>query len=76
MPKEEIYMVKKENLTPTKEVAGQYSVYTYFPYEEDRGFEVYVVEVQPGCRYVTGSHGENTSEYRYKWIPRSINFGG
>lgn len=63
MPKEEIYMVKKESLTPTKEVADQYNVYTYFPYEEDRGFEVYVVEVQPGCRYVTGSHGENTSEY-------------
>lgn len=63
MPQEEIYMVKKESLTPTKEVAGEYKVYTYFPYEEDRGFEVYVVEVQPGCRYETGSHGENTSEY-------------
>lgn len=63
MPQEEIYMVKKESLTPTKEINDEYKVYTYFPYEEDRGFEVYVVEIQPGYRYETGSHGENTSEY-------------
>jgi transcriptional regulator with XRE-family HTH domain len=63
MPKEEIYMVKKESLTPTKELIDGYNVYTYFPYEEDTGFEIYVVEIKPGSRYETGSHGENTCEY-------------
>ncbi|PRR81905.1 helix-turn-helix domain-containing protein [Clostridium vincentii] len=63
IPKEEIYIVKKESLTPTKELVDGYSVYTYFPYEEDTSFEIYVVEIKPGYRYISGSHGENTSEY-------------
>ncbi|WP_455809999.1 helix-turn-helix domain-containing protein [Clostridium butyricum] len=63
MPKEEIYIVKKESLEPSKESTDQYSVYTYFPYEEDRNFEIYMIEIKSGGVYTTGSHGEKTCEY-------------
>ena len=63
MPKEEIYIVKKESLEPSKESTDQYSVYTYFPYEEDRNFEIYMIEIKPRGVYTTGSHGEKTCEY-------------
>lgn len=62
-PEESVYPVCKEWLIPTKEVPGQYRVYTYFPYEKERNFEMYVIEIEPGAVYSSGSHGENTKEY-------------
>ena len=50
-------------LVPTKEVAGQYRVWTCLPYEDTRLVEVYRIEVEPGGVYISGSHGEKTREY-------------
>lgn len=63
IPKDEKYIVRKKTLTPSKESTDKYNVYTYFPYEEDRNFEIYTIEIQPGGKYKTGAHGENTCEY-------------
>lgn len=62
-PVETAYPVCKEFLVPTKEQRDMYRVYTYFPYEKERSFEMYVIEVLPGCSYVSGTHGEHTKEY-------------
>lgn len=62
-PGESVYPVCKEWLIPTKEVPDKYRVYTYFPYEKERNFELYVIEVEPGAVYCSGAHGENTKEY-------------
>lgn len=63
VPRLETFYVSKEELIPTKEVEGQYSIYTYFPYEKDRQFELYGIEIYPGGIYYSGSHGERTVEY-------------
>mgnify|MGYP005880229843 FL=1 len=47
----------------TKELEGQYRVWTCLPYEDTRLVEVYRIEVEPGGVYVSGSHGEKTREY-------------
>ena len=62
-PDMEVYEVDHRNLIPTKEVPGQYTVYTYFPFEKKRNFEIYVIEVEPYGVYCSGSHGEKTTEY-------------
>lgn len=62
-PGESVYPVCREWLIPTKEAEGQYRVYTYFPYEKERNFELYVIEIEPGAVYKSGAHGENTKEY-------------
>lgn len=62
-PREEIFYITKTELIPTKEVEGQYSIYTYFPYEKDRQFEIYGMEIYPNGIYFSGSHGEKTVEY-------------
>ena len=62
-PGESVYPVCGEWLIPTKEVEGEYRVYTYFPYEKQRNFEMYVIEVEVGAAYKSGAHGENTKEY-------------
>lgn len=62
-PREEIFYIARTELIPTKEVEGQYSIYTYFPYEKDRQFEIYGMEIYPNGIYFSGSHGEKTVEY-------------
>lgn len=62
-PGEQVYPVSKEWLMPTKEVADKYKVFTYFPYEKGRNFELYTFEIAPGAVYFSGAHGESTREY-------------
>lgn len=63
LPVEQSYVIRRENLTPIKESQGSFRNYAYFQYEEDRDFEVYSVEIEPGGLYPCGSHGEKTIEY-------------
>ncbi|MDD3277542.1 MAG: XRE family transcriptional regulator [Lachnospiraceae bacterium] len=62
-PKVSGYQMQRSKMIPTKELSGQYQVYTCFPYETDRRFEIYEIEVEPGKKYLSGAHGEHTEEY-------------
>ncbi|MGN0290552.1 MAG: helix-turn-helix domain-containing protein [Lachnospiraceae bacterium] len=56
-------LVKVADTIPTKELEGQYRVWTCFPFEDNRMVEIYRIEIEPGGVYVSGGHGEKTREY-------------
>ena len=62
-PREDFCLVKPEALVPTKEIEGQYRVWTCFPYEDTRLVEIYRIDIAPGGTYWSGGHGERTKEY-------------
>lgn len=62
-PKSEVVTVLRSTLDTMRECDENARVYPYFPYEEDRDFEIYTIEVFPHATYSTGSHGDNTLEY-------------
>lgn len=62
-PRMDTYLVKVNQTAPTKEVPGQYRVWTCFPYEDNGMVEIYQIDIEPGGIYVSGSHGEHTREY-------------
>ena len=62
-PHEPVYQVGYDEMIPTKDVSGQYKVYTYFSFTKERKFEIYMIELEPGGSYESGSHGEKTEEY-------------
>lgn len=62
-PPLETCIVKIKDLIPTKEVEGEYTVFTCFPYEDNKKVEIYRIEIAPGGKYISGGHGENTREY-------------
>lgn len=62
-PREPVYHVGYDEMIPTKDVSGQYKVYTYFSFTKNRKFEIYMIEIEPGGAYESGSHGEKTEEY-------------
>ena len=47
-PRVDCCLVTPEELLPTKELEGQYRVWTCLPYEDTRLIEVYRIEVEPG----------------------------
>lgn len=62
--KNDVVLVKKEELTPSYISEGaEYKAYEYFPYEEDRTFEIYMMDLEPHFNYSSQGHGENTYEY-------------
>lgn len=62
-PASSTYMVNKENLTPAKEIEGQYEVYNYFPIDKSGEFEMYGITIQPDGIYQCGPYGEKATEY-------------
>lgn len=42
---------------------GKYRVYPYFPFENDKQFEIYMVEIEPGGYLLAEPHHEGTEEY-------------
>ena len=62
-PKGDCYLVEIGKLEPTKDVKGQYRVWTCFPIEDNRTTEIYRIDIEPGGVYESGSHGERTKEY-------------
>ena len=55
-PRVDFCLVKPEEMIPTKELEGQYKVFT-------QSVEIYRIDVEPGGVYTSGSHGERTREY-------------
>ena len=70
LPREDFYYVSRDKLIPSKEVEGQYKVYSYFPYEKNRPFELYGFLIEPHSKYVSGGHGEDTAEYL--WVNKGV----
>lgn len=62
-PPVDSYLIKIPELLPTKEIAGQYEIRTCLPYEDNRTFELYRIDIEAGGVYVSGGHGEGTIEY-------------
>lgn len=62
-PPDESLLVHADDLIPVKEISGNYSVRTCFPYEDSRQLEIYRIDVEPGGKYVSGGHGDGTKEY-------------
>ena len=62
--KNDIIIVNKIDLEPSYiSKDEEYKAYEYFPYEEDRTFEIYMMNLQARSSYESDGHGENTYEY-------------
>lgn len=62
--KNDVVIVNKDELAPSYiSENADYRAYEYFPYEEDRTFEIYMMNLEAYASYLSESHGDNTYEY-------------
>lgn len=58
-----ITVVKLESITPVTESNGDYRVYSIFPFDPRKKFEIFTVEVEPGCTHISERHNEGLEEH-------------
>ncbi|MGZ9583892.1 helix-turn-helix domain-containing protein [Paenibacillus marinisediminis] len=58
-----VTLVKMEDTTPLIEEDGAYRAYPIFPFQQDKGFEVYSVVLEPGSSYTSEPHYEGVEEF-------------
>jgi XRE family transcriptional regulator, regulator of sulfur utilization len=61
-PQPDTKVILRNEIQTLSEDNGKYRVYPYFPFEEDKRFEVYSVEIDKGGFLSADSHREGTEE--------------
>lgn len=59
----DVMIISKNDLLELPENDGKYKVYPYFPFENDKQFEIYMVEIEPGGYLEADPHQDGTEEY-------------
>lgn len=62
-PQQETQMVLRSDVQTLSEDNGKYRVYPYFPFEDDKRFEIYSVEIDTGGYLGADAHPDGTEEY-------------
>ncbi|MBM7585577.1 transcriptional regulator with XRE-family HTH domain [Bacillus pakistanensis] len=61
-PQPDTKVILKSEIQTLSEDNGKYRVFPYFPFEEDKRFEVYTVEIEKGGFLSAEAHREGTEE--------------
>ncbi|AJI25769.1 helix-turn-helix domain-containing protein (plasmid) [Priestia megaterium] len=62
-PQPDTKVISKDEIQILSEDNGKYRVYPYFPFEDDRRFEVYSIEIEEGGSVEANLHREGTEEF-------------
>lgn len=60
---ENTVIIQQETIEPLIEDNGKYKIYPFFPYESEREFEMYSVEIEKGGYLSAEPHREGTEEF-------------
>jgi quercetin dioxygenase-like cupin family protein len=53
--------VKKADISDLEE--DKYHIFSYYPKDQNRNFEMYQIEMDPGCVHSSIGHSTNSAEY-------------
>lgn len=62
-PQSDTVIVPKSEIQPLIEDSGRFRIYTFFPFEDGRRFEMYTVEIDQGGYLSADGHTEGTEEF-------------
>ncbi|MDR3544121.1 MAG: XRE family transcriptional regulator [Desulfosporosinus sp.] len=59
----ETLLIHHSEVTPIIEENGQMRIYPQFIFDSNRGFEVFIIELEQGCSHKSEPHDEGVEEY-------------
>lgn len=59
----ETLLARFSEITPIIEEQGQMRIFPQFMFDSNRGFEVFIIELEPGCSHKSDPHDEGVEEY-------------
>ncbi|MCL6478276.1 MAG: XRE family transcriptional regulator [Peptococcaceae bacterium] len=58
-----VSIISHDQIMPLIEDAGKYKVYPLFPFGRTKGFEIFTLDLEPGCRHESEAHNAGVEEY-------------
>lgn len=62
-PASEVAVVAKQDLEPLFEADGRFRSFTLFPFDPSKKFEIFAVEMDPGCIRESEAHNAGVEEF-------------
>ncbi|MBS4188802.1 helix-turn-helix transcriptional regulator [Bacillus sp. FJAT-49705] len=59
----DVLLVDLKSISPVMESNRDYRVYPIFPFDPRKKFEIYIVEIEPGCKHSSDKHTEGVEEF-------------
>ncbi|WP_066295042.1 helix-turn-helix domain-containing protein [Bacillus sp. FJAT-29937] len=59
----DLLFVDYKAISPIVESNGEYRVYPIFPFDPRKKFEIFIVEMDPGCQHLSEKHNDGVEEY-------------
>lgn len=59
----QVRIVSREDAYEVAQEDGMYRLLSYFPYDSAKKFEVYTIELDPGCVHISDAHVKGVEEY-------------
>jgi transcriptional regulator with XRE-family HTH domain len=58
-----VSIVDIASINPLQEEEGEYRVYPLFPFDSKRQFEIFSIQLEPGCIHRSDAHNKGVEEY-------------
>ncbi|ATD54552.1 helix-turn-helix domain-containing protein [Clostridium chauvoei] len=59
----DLQIIHQNEITPIIEDNEKMSLYPIFPFDVNKGFEIFTIELNPGCNHISPPHNDGVEEY-------------
>lgn len=60
---DDLKIIDQKNISPIIEDNNRMKLYPIFPFDANKGFEIFTIELEPGCNHISTPHNDGVEEY-------------
>ena len=60
---EDLKVIDQKDISPIIEDNNRMKLYPIFPFDANKGFEIFTIELEPDCNHISTPHNEGVEEY-------------
>ncbi|MDR3594466.1 XRE family transcriptional regulator [Clostridium sp.] len=60
---DDLKIVDQDEISPIIEDNNRMRLYPIFPFDANKGFEIFTIELEPGCNHISTPHNNGVEEY-------------
>jgi transcriptional regulator with XRE-family HTH domain len=60
---DDLKVIDQKDISPIIEDNNRMKLYPIFPFDANKGFEIFTIELEPGCNHISTPHNEGVEEY-------------
>ena len=60
---DDLKVIDQNDISPIIEDNNRMKLYPIFPFDANKGFEIFTIELEPGCNHISTPHNDGVEEY-------------